>query len=474
MTEIKQVEKLKEFRQAQFSEDFRFIIDSDGQKVDFNDPRIVYVNPEPRNYYGRRLVIDLFKKYNRNIRISRETDASILQYAKNMCSGRECLPSFAIAGAVLKDINDYRDENEITIYRIPIDQHGPCQNGAWPVLWETFAKRLNLNNAIFGVFPKYTNKYLGLNSDLIAWENVYFVLGEYITEARNALQCVAENKNEALEKFEELTNSLFENIREGKKTINTSLLKWAREISKIPLKSTVEETPKVLIFGGLNLMFDHYPVEEFFLERGIITKVVDIVETMSLILAESTIRFGFKKGYINPKDQFKDELLKTDGLSEIERKEVIRVKRNKNTFNFLISQLKMFRRLMKKSKLLFDPFIDIIDLFHEGNKYVSLSSCTETPLVTGRYVHSIKEGIYDGLINLGTFNCQPAMNSQAIIRPLANKSEIPYAAIDCEGPWISTNQRRLLETIAIQAKRLRNEKNSQLIQKNLNLDIKLK
>ena len=51
------------------------------------------------------------------------------------------------------------------------------------------------------------------------------------------------------------------------------------------------------------------------------------------------------------------------------------------------------------------------------------------------------------------------MNSQAIIRPLANKNDIPYAAIDCEGPWISTNQRRLLETIAIQAKRVRKKKN---------------
>jgi predicted nucleotide-binding protein (sugar kinase/HSP70/actin superfamily) len=114
---------------------------------------------------------------------------------------------------------------------------------------------------------------------------------------------------------------------------------------------------------------------------------------------------------------------------------------------------------MSKSGLLFDQFIEFIDLFEEGNKYVSANSLNETPVITGRFLHSIKEGIYDGLINLGTFNCQPAMNSQAIIRPLANKSNVPYAAIDCEGPWISTNQRRLLETIAIQAKRVRGKKN---------------
>ena len=456
------VYKVNEVKQARFSENYKYIIDSDGQNIEFSDPRIVYVDPEPRNPYGRRLVINLFKKKNRNIRISTETDASVLQYAKKICSGRECLASVAIAGAVLKDINEYRYENEITIYRTPIDNHGPCQNGAWPVLWETFAKRLNVKNAIFCAFPKYTNNYLGLNRDLIAWENINFIIGQYLIEVRNALQCVAENNVRALEKFEDITNEFIDSVNQGKKTLNTGLIKWAKEVAKIPLKGKVEETPKVLIFGGLNLMFDHYPIEEFFQERGIITKVVDIVESMSLILAENTIRYGFKKGFITPKEQFDEQLNEFFDLDENDRKEARRARRSRNALKFLNSQCKIFRRIMRKSGLLFDSFIDFIDLFEEGNKYVSSNSLSETPVIIGRFLHSIKEGIYDGLINLGTFNCQPAMNSQAIIRPLANKSDIPYAAIDCEGPWISTNQRRLLETIAIQAIRVRKKKNKLL------------
>jgi len=114
---------------------------------------------------------------------------------------------------------------------------------------------------------------------------------------------------------------------------------------------------------------------------------------------------------------------------------------------------------MGKSGLLFDSYVEIDKLLEEGNKHASANSMTETPLIVGRFLYSLKEQIYDGLINLGTFNCQPAMNSQAIIRPLANKSEVPYAAIDCEGPWISSTQIRLLETIAVQAKRLRRMKN---------------
>ena len=80
-------------------------------------------------------------------------------------------------------------------------------------------------------------------------------------------------------------------------------------------------------------------------------------------------------------------------------------------------------------------------------------------MITGRFIHALQSGVYDGFINLSTFNCQPAMNSQPIIRPIANKSDIPYAALDCEGPWLATNQLRLFETMAVQAKRERKRKN---------------
>jgi hypothetical protein len=123
-------------------------------------------------------------------------------------------------------------------------------------------------------------------------------------------------------------NEFIVNLKKEKNTLNIGLMKWAKEVARIPIKATIEETPKVLIFGGLNLMFDHYSIEEFFLEKGIIPKVADIVESMSLILAESTIRYGFKKGYITPKEQFNKRLLDFPDLDEIDRREALRAKRN--------------------------------------------------------------------------------------------------------------------------------------------------
>ncbi len=120
---------------------------------------------------------------------------------------------------------------------------------------------------------------------------------------------------------------------------------------------------------------------------------------------------------------------------------------------------KRFKSIMEASGLMFDEPIPFLDIAEEGHKYASFLGFTETTVTTGRFVCSVKSGLYDGLVNLGSFNCQPAMNAQAVIRPLANASDMPYVAIDCEGPWLSAGQLRLLENVAVQAKRMREKKN---------------
>ena len=55
----------------------------------------------------------------------------------------------------------------------------------------------------------------------------------------------------------------------------------AAEIAKIPLKRTVEDTPKVLIVGEIYVRRDDFAVDELirmFSTRGIIAKVSGITE----------------------------------------------------------------------------------------------------------------------------------------------------------------------------------------------------
>ncbi|MHA2039742.1 MAG: hypothetical protein ACW98X_25280 [Promethearchaeota archaeon] len=93
---IEAEQTLKDIGEIRFSKNYENFIDNKGNRVEFDDPRIVFVEPAARNPYGKRLVVDLYKQNNRTIRISQETDENILQYGKQVCSGRECVVSLEI------------------------------------------------------------------------------------------------------------------------------------------------------------------------------------------------------------------------------------------------------------------------------------------------------------------------------------------------------------------------------------------
>jgi len=451
-----------EFQQARFADNYEYIIDSKGKRVDFNDPRIVYIEPSAINHYARRLTENLYKTRGKNIRFGENTTIDTIKYARKICSGRECVPTMAIVGAVLKDIYESRGKDEISIYRLALEQEGPCQNGGWPGLWEIFAKRLNekkIENVIFCGTLYRSENYMGLGPGILLNQLLYYILGQIITEARNALRVVAVNPSNALEIFENETEKFILKVKGRKKTLKGGLKVWAKEIVKIPLKAKVEETPKVLILGGLNLSFVHYPFEEYFLNNGVIPKVVDLTEPSSWVVYEFIMRYNFEKGRITSNKQFSMAALIKSLAFEKNKSGTLKAMFGRTAMIYFGSFIKKYRKIIGETGLLFDEVISFKELMEDGREYFSIFVYNEVLTTVGRFIQSVKSGFYDGLINLGCFNCQPAMNSQAIIRPLANKSEIPYAAIDCEGPQISTNHLRLLETITVQAKRFRREKN---------------
>jgi predicted nucleotide-binding protein (sugar kinase/HSP70/actin superfamily) len=439
------------YKPARLATDMDCIIDSDGLRVAYDDPRVVHVWAINHSALTVRMIAKVYENSGRKFRGVDQTSAEVMQDAKKLCSGRECVPMTAMVGAAVQDIFNRRQPGEITIY-FNLDQQGPCQNGAWPLVWETFCKRLKARNVIAGVMPTPANNRLGLDAAHMKDINQGVLLGDLFTEAELTLKCIAQDRRSAMQSFEDEFNRFIECFKKGDKAIEPALSQWAERMAAIPLKASVEKTPKILIFGGLNLLFVHKPVTDYFLKQGIIPKLVDFNEGACWIESENIMRFGFKKGLTKPEDQFAISPRKKDG------QEALTARKSKIGLWFIDAIQKQFRKIMEKSGLLFDEHIPFSILAEAGHKYVSYNSFTESSTTVGRYICSVESGLYDGLVNLGSFNCQPAMNSQAIIRPLANKSNLAYAALDCEGPWISTSQRRLLESIAVQAKRIKSAK----------------
>jgi predicted nucleotide-binding protein (sugar kinase/HSP70/actin superfamily) len=358
----------------------------------------------------------------------------------------------ATVGATLEDLDTRRGYDEITLY-LTLDQEGPCQNGAWPLVFETFGERLGFENVICGVWPYAENHYLGMGNEYNLLVNGCLFLGDLFDEARNTLACLARDKDMALATFEAAFDRFVDSFREGgDKAIDPALAQWADEMSGLPLTGTAEKAPKVLIIGGLNLLFVHDPVTEYFVEQGLLPKLVPYSESLCWLAAETVVRYGFRQGLITPKEQFSHR------PSMKNREEAVKVRQSRFSVTLVTSVEKRLRGIMEPSGLLFDEPIPFMDIAEAGHPYASHIGFTETTVTTGRFVCSVEGGLYDGLVNLGSFNCQPAMNAQGIIRPLANACDVPYVALDCEGPWLSANQLRLLETLAVQARRVRLDK----------------
>lgn len=443
---------------AKFSDNHKYIIDSEGQKVKLNDPRVMHIWALEANEHTGKMTTNAFRKRGWRAMYRSKTTNEILQYARNLISGRECLPFTAVVGATYRDIMERRPENEVSVY-YHFDQEGPCQNGAWPLIWETFGRRLGKKNIVYCAYPHIKNNYIGGQLFAIRLVTAY-ILGALLEEAEMVLKVLAKDKDSAMKMFQEESDKVIESTNRSLLAIELSLKKWAKAVAAIPLKNEVKKTPKVLLFGGGNVFSVHYPVSEYFVGQGVIPKIIDATEFILWVESEHVTRYGIRRGVLDPQKQYKyfSILISLFNLKNNFTEGFLALRSMGNIWGIEYSQ-KRYRQIAEQSGLLYDAHTSFIETLVEAHQYISTNDFCETPANTGKFLAAQKTNVYDGYINLGSFNCQPAMNTQALLRTLSNKYDVPYASLDCEGPNISANQKRLLETITVQATRLREEKN---------------
>ena len=441
-------------KMPRFAKNFKYIIDGNGKKIRFNDPRLVHIWAFDDVPYFSEMLGNIFGKHGWRYRCAERITNKSMQDAKKICSGRECLACLGFARAFYSDLTQKRGKDEFSMYYY-FDQAGPCQNAAWPDMWKVFARRLGVENALFQAFPGISNNFLG-QGNLFGYElSAATILTDLFHEAENTLKCLAKNRDEAISTFKAETGKVVESMKHNLLLVEPSLILWAKRVSRIPLSASVAETPKVLIFGTPEVEVIHYPVTEYFINHGIIPKTQDLSAFAFRFAGELFFRSAFRRGKILLRDQirilpFIHSFL--DPKTKL-RKAIMATK----AYGAAISvdyQRKRYHWIAKKSGLLLsDKCRSLINISLKANEVVSANTITETYPAVGEYILNCDSGKYDGMMHLCTVNCQPALNAQAIIRAVAGGKEIPYAAIDMEGPWISSGQTKILEAMTVQAKR---------------------
>lgn len=439
-------------KQARFSSDEKYLYDKNGNLLQLNDPRVIHVWTMETNPYQLKMIQHLFRKRGWHMRIIKKPIEVAMTDAKHFCTGRECFFANYYAGAVYNDLMDHGNEDEVTLYYYA-NQQGPCQIGAWPDIFEIMRQRLKMDNSIFLVRLSEKNNYLGQGPTLGKEIASSLALGDLFREAQYSLTCVTANPQEAMNTYQAETQKVLDSIQDGLKALNAALEEWAKAVAKIPLKKKVSDMPKILVLGTVEVEILHHPVVEYFISQGIIPKVTNFTQFPFILTAENYVRYGYKRGKIalkdnmkifpfilnllNPKTDYKEYLGATGSLIGAKMFDIL---------------MKKYHKIASQSGLLCNQYISMEDICIAGDRLASVNTFTESFEAIGSYLMYSKTGAYDGLMHLCSFNCQPAVNAQAIIRSHSSSNDIPFASIDMEGPWLSSGQIRTLETLAVQAR----------------------
>ena len=111
------------------------------------------------------------------------------------------------------------------------------------------------------------------------------------------------------------------------------------------------EMPKVLILGGLNLLFVHHPYEDYLLENGIIPKVVDLGESSDWVLYEYIMKYNLKMGRIQARKQLSLGILLLHLILRKHKLDALKAFFARLAMKYLKSKIKKWRKSLVRGSI---------------------------------------------------------------------------------------------------------------------------
>jgi predicted nucleotide-binding protein (sugar kinase/HSP70/actin superfamily) len=372
-------------------------------------------------------------------------DIYTLQLARNHMSGKECLPSQLVLGSALKYFaSDKYRKDEIYLLFVPTTT-GPCRTGQYYVFYENLFKDLRLDNVIV-ITLEADNSYNELGSEFNknAWWGL--AVADYMKDIETSLRTCAVDPSTAIAKYDELWQELVDIAETDLSSVVPTLKRIAEEIAKIPLKQTVEDSPKVLIVGEIYVRRDDFAVDELIKllsRRGIIGKVSGITEW--IYYCDYTRRHDLVKRFnLLPwyrklfSKEFKDII-----LWQLEEMYKHRVEHK-------------VRDALKTTGLIPKTPHHMPTIMGNAEKhFVHDELYSEISVSSGVASTAMMED-YSGVINISPFACLIGRVIEGLITPWSRERRYPIMSIEIDGDILPPNIVNKLEIFMLNVLRFRN------------------
>jgi predicted nucleotide-binding protein (sugar kinase/HSP70/actin superfamily) len=350
-------------------------------------------------------------------------DVYSTQLARNVASGKECIPALLVLGSVLKFFRDHAPNTGDEIYLVVVPSTlGPCRTGQYHVFFDRLFDELGWENVVLLVAGS-ENSYreLGPTFSRDVWRGI--VLGDYFGDVRNALRLLARDPGAALVTFESVWQDVLRAFEAGPRELDRELRSAADRLTRIPRKGRLEDLKKVLIVGEIYVRRDNFSVEEvtqMLLSKGIYPKVTGVTEWFHYTdFARKFIMEGRRRreGWVRT---LLDGGLKDEAVYLVEKvwKEAVEEK---------------IAAVLRPTGLVPHVPHDMDEIIGEGQKeFVDPELESEATVSPAVGAAAMKEG-YSGVAIICPFGCLPGRLIEGVYAPWAKARDYPVLALENDG-----------------------------------------
>jgi predicted nucleotide-binding protein (sugar kinase/HSP70/actin superfamily) len=365
-------------------------------------------------------------------------DVYSTQLARNVASGKECIPALLVLGSILQFFRDKNPSSGEALYLVVVPSTlGPCRTGQYYVFFDRLFEEMGWENVVVLV-ANSENSYRELGSTFSrdVWRGL--VLGDYFSDIRNSLRLLARDPTDALAVFASVWTDVLRAFQAGPQDLDRELRRAAARLGRVPRKGSLEDVKKVLVIGEIYVRRDNFSVEELsqmLISKGIYPKSAGVTEWIHYTdFARKFIMEGHRRreGWLHT---LREGGLKEEATLLIEKLWKQRVEE------------KITATLRPTGLLPHTPH-DMNEIIGEGRyEFVDPELESEATVSPAVGAAAMKDG-YSGVVIISPFCCLPGRLIEGVYAPWAKARDYPVLALENDGQPYPPNVVSRMEVFA--------------------------
>ncbi len=408
-----------------------------GARVDIRHPRIRFIWPSMGDL-STEAMSTAAQRQGIHSTMLPLPDAHSTQLARNVASGKECIPALLVLGSILQYFRDHAPKRRDEIYLVFVPSTlGPCRTGQYHVFFDRLFEELGWENVVLLV-ANSENSYreLGATFNRDVWRGL--VLGDAFADIRNALKLLARDREAAMDRFTQIWHDVMVAFKRGPRALERELKRAAVRLDAIERCGRLEDLKKVLIVGEIYVRRDNFSVHEIsemLIERGVYPKVTGVTEWFHYTdYARKFIMEGRRRraGWFNT---LVDGGLKDEAVYLIEKfwKESVEEK---------------IVGLLRPTGLIPHVPHDMEQIIGQGQKeFVDPELESEATVSPAVGAAAMQQG-YSGVAIIAPFGCLPGRLIEGVYTPWAKARNYPVLALENDGQPYPPNIASRIEVFA--------------------------